>query len=202
MAAKRRGVRRFSEGGSDEIDREDRATGITVSEDYPGKRRVAKSAPRADEETVQEPAEDAEDTSAVTGRADRKYAKSMPSAEKKEENAKNLLKEVGLLALGPYGKAATTVKEAAKIAPRTAAKYKRFRQLSEREYNEARRRMAAGDDIAPSKVHKESRFVRPGTAESARAARVTGMKRGGAVSSASKRADGIAQRGKTKGRVL
>jgi len=28
------------------------------------------------------------------------------------------------------------------------------------------------------------------------------MKRGGAVSSASKRADGIAQRGKTKGRVL
>ena len=31
---------------------------------------------------------------------------------------------------------------------------------------------------------------------------VTGMKKGGKVSSASKRADGIAQRGKTKGRMV
>jgi hypothetical protein len=30
----------------------------------------------------------------------------------------------------------------------------------------------------------------------------TGMKKGGSVSSASKRADGIAQRGKTKGRIV
>jgi hypothetical protein len=32
--------------------------------------------------------------------------------------------------------------------------------------------------------------------------KATGMKKGGSVSSASKRADGCAQRGKTKGRML
>lgn len=206
--ANKRGLRRFSEGGdADEVEREDRATGITVGKDYPHGRDAAprkKAAGESEKEAAQEASMDdpGEDTSAVSGRADRKYAKNMPSPEKKEANAERLAEVLSTIPVMRGVRAVGAVGEAARVAPRTYAERKRFMDLSKREFSEARRRAGSEEALKPSKIHKEGRFVRPGTEEGARAARVSGMKRGGAVKpSASKRADGIAMRGKTRGRI-
>ena len=64
---------------------------------------------------------------------------------------------------------------------------------------EARQALEAAD----SEMRRESRrgdTKPPSTLDKIRAS--IGMKKGGKVSSASKRADGIAQRGKTKGRMI
>ncbi len=49
---------------------------------------------------------------------------------------------------------------------------------------------------------EEERVAREAAAAAAREAGAKPMKKGGKVSSASKRADGIAQRGKTRGRIV
>jgi hypothetical protein len=66
------------------------------------------------------------------------------------------------------------------------------KRMTEAEENQAFRKSVS--DIASSKAPEGS----SGSAESP----MPGMKKGGKVSSASKRADGIAQRGKTKGRMV
>lgn len=66
--------------------------------------------------------------------------------------------------------------------------------------DEARRAFKAAED---EKTRESTRGIRPDTYEAAtKATDVVPMKKGGKVSSASKRADGIAQRGKTRGRMI
>lgn len=65
---------------------------------------------------------------------------------------------------------------------------------------------AGGLGLAPAlfarNAQEEEEEKKKAAAARAPAPAAAGMKKGGKVSSASKRADGIAQRGKTKGRVV
>jgi hypothetical protein len=56
--------------------------------------------------------------------------------------------------------------------------------------------------VIPSVLASERRKKKGGTEMSPTEEEPTGMKKGGMVSSASKRADGIAKKGKTKGRMV
>ena len=64
------------------------------------------------------------------------------------------------------------------------------------------RRLTSGDLFGQRKVERVARGAGVDTEEARRRVRSAGMKKGGSVSSASKRADGIAQRGKTRGRMI
>lgn len=64
------------------------------------------------------------------------------------------------------------------------------------------KRLTSGDLFGQRNVERVSRGAGVDTEEARRRIRSSGMKKGGMVSSASKRADGIAQRGKTKGRMV
>ena len=56
--------------------------------------------------------------------------------------------------------------------------------------------------VIPSVLASERRKKKDGTEMSPTKEKPTGMKKGGKVSSASRRADGCAKRGKTKGRMV
>jgi hypothetical protein len=56
--------------------------------------------------------------------------------------------------------------------------------------------------VIPSVLASERRKKKDGTEMSPTEEELTGMKKGGMVSSASRRADGCAKRGKTKGRMV
>lgn len=64
------------------------------------------------------------------------------------------------------------------------------------------KRLVSGDVFGQRKVERVARGAGVDTEEARRRVRSAGMKKGGSVSSASKRADGIAQRGKTRGRMI
>ena len=64
------------------------------------------------------------------------------------------------------------------------------------------KRLVSGDVFGQRNVERVARGAGVDTEEARRRLRAAGMKKGGSVSSASKRADGIAQRGKTRGRMI
>jgi hypothetical protein len=65
------------------------------------------------------------------------------------------------------------------------------------------RHMVGGIEQAPEYESEEEAMKKGGRVKSSASSRAGGaMKKGGSVGSASKRADGIAQRGKTRGRMV
>ena len=75
------------------------------------------------------------------------------------------------------------------VNPHTVDEVERSKKMREEEF-----------EATPAEVR--DRAMRRKATEAYEAARSTPMAKGGKVSSASRRADGIAQRGKTKGRMI
>lgn len=201
-------MKRYQEGGdvdydldespeSQEVERSVRYTGVRASETPTTSRRSAKTAPAAvskkTETVTMTPraagpeAEEVRGTMARPGRMG--FRREAPSAEQKQRNAERL-GEMAMMAAP--GAAALKVAQGAYRAQK-AADAMRKAGIRAREYMMGD--VAGGYGAEAMSGAGRSLGLKKGGA-------VKKYASGGSVSSASKRADGIAQRGKTKGRVL
>ena len=83
--------------------------------------------------------------------------------------------------------------------------YEKYKDKSDPSADEMAKRLGEGDEAAYDtmrKAHKKADKVNAMGPVRRKVYDVTGFKRGGKVSSASSRADGIAQRGKTRGKLV
>ncbi|NBS70922.1 hypothetical protein EBT31_18750 [bacterium] len=195
-------MKRYQEGGdvdydldespeSQEVERSVRYTGIRASETPTTSRRSAKTAPAAvskkTETVTMTPraagpeAEEVRGTMARPGRMG--FRRDMPSAAQKEEFAKRFADTAmtGISAATGAGLARSAL---------SAAKSQVARDIAAKGAREMFGSRRAAEEFARMGGMKKGGAVKKKYAS------------GGSVSSASKRADGIAQRGKTKGRVL
>lgn len=203
--------RRYEEGGrvdddnsdDQEVDRKTYASGVRMSKDYlkTPKKAAAKSSESRSEEAKESSTrsmkqEDPTETEDTRGTMQRKgkmgFRREMPSDEKKEEFSKRFMKTAAATALG--GGAGAVARGAA--AAHKAANVARAERYAREE---------AAARYAAQTAKEAERMNRLGSGRVGEAITETrsAMKRGGSVrSSASRRADGIAARGKTKGRLI
>lgn len=209
---KRLKMKRYEDGGDvdddvePEVIRRSHASGVRVNyeddkEDKP--KKSSKSAKKDDDSYDRkeqrrammsgfgEPSRKSEDTGAVTGRSlvkkDRRSAEEKAAENKyiRENITGPLVTSVGA---GRMVKGAMEVGKAAKRI-RDVSQAAKAQEMTAKETAMADRIRARQDMFGSGKAAREY-------------AEAGGMKRGGSVGSASRRADGIASRGKTKGRMI
>jgi len=166
-----------------------------------GKDKSSKAEPKKAEPKKAEPkkAEPEEDTSASTdfSKLKRGALKRERTPEEKEENAKraeNLGKGLALaLATRGVGMGALGVGKAAEIARKAG-----YERAAEKAVELTKRGAKRAE-----RIREKSPAMQAEKARSTRQDQSMGYRKGGSVkSSASRRADGIAQRGKTRGRLM
>jgi hypothetical protein len=127
--------------------------------------------------------EASEDTGAVTGRADRKYAKNMPSDEKKAESAERI-KDMTMAAasLTPIGRLGR-VGEAFVPAGRTYRERQNFLKEAEKAYTKQRGELSRGESLTLGpNIYGKRGFTSKAAADAvAKKYGETGMKQGGSI---------------------